>query len=131
MLYNGIVTGKHSRLSVNLGKRPPGSRELPGGFFHLLTSSEVYRQRETCDGNQSHEQFKVRHNPSPRRGAQIFDLTVRVFRLDEKLESRWDSNLPAFCIQRERFRAHCPTIIQLCDYNILSYVVQVLSAGCQ
>ena len=26
MLYNGIATGKHSRLSVNLGKTPPSSR---------------------------------------------------------------------------------------------------------
>lgn len=87
LLYNGIGR-KYPRHSLTYGK---SSRVAATTREHFSSaSSEVNRQRETCDGNQSHEQVKVRHARSP----------------------------PALCFRRERFRANRPTIIQPTHHSI-------------
>lgn len=53
MLYNGLVTGKHSRKG-NLSESLRVAANYPEAFF-LSAQTEVNRQRETCDGNQERE----------------------------------------------------------------------------
>jgi hypothetical protein len=62
MLYNG-VGGERPALVYTLAK---GSRVAATTREPFSSAcSEENRQRETCDGNQSHEKIKVRHTRSP------------------------------------------------------------------